>query len=105
MPTPSKPCEGTLNPETHESLRRNRNREQWGNHSCATCGRVVGVELVMGKWVPVYASDYEAMKRKRRDETDQKTGSDYRPGDEASATNRIGPRGERSGHDTGQEAK
>jgi hypothetical protein len=51
MPTPSKPCEGTLSPETLESLRRNRNREQWGNHSCATCGRVVGVELVMGKWV------------------------------------------------------
>jgi hypothetical protein len=35
-----------------EAIRRNRNREQWASHPCETCGRKVGVELVMGNWVP-----------------------------------------------------
>lgn len=52
MPTPLKPCDGKLTPEAQEAIRRNRNREQWASHLCETCGRRVGVELVMGKWVP-----------------------------------------------------
>jgi hypothetical protein len=52
MPTPLKPCEGKLTDESQEALRRNRNREQWAQHPCETCGRIVGVELAMGKWQP-----------------------------------------------------
>ncbi len=52
MPTPVKPCEGNISEQTREALRRNRNREQWATHPCETCGRTVGVELVMGKWQP-----------------------------------------------------
>jgi hypothetical protein len=52
MPTPLKPCDGKLTEEVQEAIRRNRNREQWGSHICATCGRRVGVEHVMGKWIP-----------------------------------------------------
>jgi hypothetical protein len=52
MPTPLKPCDGKLTDEIQDAIRRNRNREQWGSHVCATCGRTVGVELVMGKWIP-----------------------------------------------------
>jgi hypothetical protein len=52
MPTPLKPCEGKISDQTHEALRRNRNREQWAAHPCETCGRTVGVELIMGKWQP-----------------------------------------------------
>lgn len=52
MPTPVKPCEGKLSEETQDALRRNRNREQWAQHRCETCGRTVGVELAMGKWQP-----------------------------------------------------
>jgi hypothetical protein len=52
MPTPVKPCDGKLSDQTLEILRRNRNRAQWGNHPCEICGRLVGVEMMMGKWVP-----------------------------------------------------
>jgi hypothetical protein len=52
MPTPLKPCEGKISDATLEALRRNRNREQWATHPCETCGRIVGVELIMGKWTP-----------------------------------------------------
>jgi hypothetical protein len=52
MPTPLKPCDGKLTDEIQDAIRRNRNREQWGSHLCATCGRRVGIEHVMGKWVP-----------------------------------------------------
>jgi hypothetical protein len=52
MPTPLKPCEGKLTEESQEALRRNRNREQWAQHQCETCGRTVGVEIAMGRWQP-----------------------------------------------------
>jgi hypothetical protein len=52
MPTPLKPCDGKISDQTQEALRRNRNREQWAAHPCDTCGRTVGVELIMGKWQP-----------------------------------------------------
>jgi hypothetical protein len=52
MPTPLKPCEGRLSDQDQEALRRNRNREQWAQHRCETCGRIVGVEVAMGKWQP-----------------------------------------------------
>ena len=52
MPIPLKPCEGKLTDQSQEALRRNRNREQWAQHRCETCGRTVGVELTMGKWQP-----------------------------------------------------
>jgi len=52
MPIPLKPCEGKLSEEAQEALRRNRNREQWAQHRCETCGRVVGVEIAMGRWQP-----------------------------------------------------
>jgi hypothetical protein len=52
MPTPLKPCEGKLTDTSQEALRRNRNREQWAQHQCETCGRIVGVEIAMGKWQP-----------------------------------------------------
>lgn len=51
MPIPSKPCDGKLAVEVQEAVQRNRNREQWASHPCETCGRKVGVELVMGHWV------------------------------------------------------
>ena len=50
MPTPSKPCDGKLTQEVQQAIQRNRNREQWASHRCETCGRNVGVELVMGHW-------------------------------------------------------
>jgi hypothetical protein len=52
MPTPLKPCEGKLTEQSQDALRRNRNREQWAQHRCETCGRTVGVELAMGRWQP-----------------------------------------------------
>jgi hypothetical protein len=52
MPIPLKPCEGKLTEQSQEALRRNRNREQWAQHRCETCGRTVGVEVAMGKWQP-----------------------------------------------------
>jgi hypothetical protein len=52
MPIPLKPCEGKLSEESHEAIQRNKSREQWASHRCETCGRNVGVELIMGKWVP-----------------------------------------------------
>lgn len=52
MPIPLKPCEGKLSDESQEALRRNRNREQWAQHRCETCGRIVGVEVAMGRWQP-----------------------------------------------------
>ena len=52
MPILTKPCAGTLSDETIELLRRNKHREQWSTHCCGTCGRLVGVETVMGKWMP-----------------------------------------------------
>jgi hypothetical protein len=52
MPTPLKPCEGKLTDQAQEALKRNRNREQWAQHRCETCGRTVGVEFATGKWQP-----------------------------------------------------
>ena len=52
MPRPSQPCDGRLSPETQKLLRGNRDREKWGIHPCAVCGRLVGVEQSGGLWVP-----------------------------------------------------
>jgi hypothetical protein len=47
-----KPCDGKLNDQTLEVLRGNINRAQWGTYRCETCGRMVGVEILKGKWAP-----------------------------------------------------
>lgn len=53
MPTTvMKPCEGKLNEDLQEILTRNRNREQWGVHTCNLCGASVGAVQVQGRWVP-----------------------------------------------------
>jgi hypothetical protein len=52
MPIPAKPCDGKLSDETIQLLKKNRDHAQWGNHLCETCGRMVGVETLMGKWIP-----------------------------------------------------
>ena len=52
MPTPVKPCEGRFNDEVLAALSKNRDRAQWANHTCETCGLAVGATIEKGKWVP-----------------------------------------------------
>jgi hypothetical protein len=52
MPTPLKPCDGDFSEELQEVLRKNRDRAQWADHPCQTCGFEVGAVQVKGRWVP-----------------------------------------------------
>ena len=52
MPIPAKPCEGRFSEEVEAALIRNRDRDQWANHTCEICGLAVGAKLEKGKWVP-----------------------------------------------------
>jgi hypothetical protein len=48
----TKPCEGKLSEETESVLRDTRTRASWGVYPCETCGQMVGVETINGKWAP-----------------------------------------------------
>jgi hypothetical protein len=52
MPIPAKPCEGRFSDEVLELLARNRDRDQWANHTCEICGKAVGAKQEKGKWIP-----------------------------------------------------
>lgn len=52
MPTPLKPCDGSLSNELQEILQKNRDRAQWAAHPCQVCGQEVMVVQVKGRWVP-----------------------------------------------------
>jgi hypothetical protein len=47
-----KPCEGRFSDEVQEVLNKNRERAQWANHRCETCGLWIGAVQDRGKWVP-----------------------------------------------------
>jgi hypothetical protein len=49
----TKPCDGKLSDELQEKLTSNRDREQWQQHRCETCGMLAAVEQVRGGiWKP-----------------------------------------------------
>jgi len=52
MPRPSKPCDGRFSEGLQAILRQNLSREQWGVHSCDTCGLEVAAKELRGRWVP-----------------------------------------------------
>ena len=49
---PLKPCEGQFSDDLQQILSLNRQREQWGVHTCQLCGASIGAVQVQGKWVP-----------------------------------------------------
>ena len=52
MPIPAKPCEGRFSDEVLEMLNKNRDRDQWANHTCEVCGLSVGAKIEKGRWIP-----------------------------------------------------
>lgn len=52
MPLPVKPCEGRFADELQTTLSQNRDRAQWANHRCETCGLEIGAIFEKGRWVP-----------------------------------------------------
>jgi hypothetical protein len=70
MPLPAKPCEGRFSDEVQEVLNRNRDRDQWANHTCEICGVAVGAKLEKGKWVP--EQHWPSVKYQPRNATEKK---------------------------------
>ncbi len=52
MPIPAKACEGRFSDEVLELLTKNKDRDQWANHTCEVCGVSVGAKMEKGKWIP-----------------------------------------------------